>query len=84
MHTQKVAITMPAILIKQIDDISKKRGLSRSRYITMLVSEQIENEKKRLITEAYNRVFSDEDIRKEQFETAEGYESVGNESGQEW
>jgi len=35
MHTQKVAITIPKELEAMIDDISKKRGLSRSKFISM-------------------------------------------------
>lgn len=84
MHTQKVAITMPEILIKKIDDLSKKKGLSRSRYITLAVSEKIEDEKRHYITECYDKIFSDGDVRKEQLETAGGLDGVGNEVGQEW
>lgn len=84
MHTQKVAITMPAMLIKKIDDISKKKGLSRSRYIALAVSEKIEDEQRRSITACYNEIFSDMDIQKEQLETAGCFESVGSEGGQEW
>jgi metal-responsive CopG/Arc/MetJ family transcriptional regulator len=84
IHTQKVAISMPAILVKKIDTLSKKRGLSRSRYITQAVSEKIESENKRLITESYDKIFSDEAIQKEQLEMAGSFETAGNESGQEW
>jgi metal-responsive CopG/Arc/MetJ family transcriptional regulator len=83
-NTQKVAITMPTGLIKKIDTLSKRRGLSRSRYITLAVSDMIEGEKKLLITESYNRIFSDEIIQKEQLETAKSFEGLGMEGGQEW
>jgi metal-responsive CopG/Arc/MetJ family transcriptional regulator len=82
--TQKVAITMPQVLIKEIDTVSKKKGLSRSRYITQAVYEKIENEKKRLITECYNEIFSDSKIQKEQLETARWLDGAGSEGGQEW
>jgi metal-responsive CopG/Arc/MetJ family transcriptional regulator len=45
LHTQKVAITMPEVLIREVDAVSKKKGLSRSRYITQAVREKIEAEK---------------------------------------
>ena len=57
IHTQKVAISMPEVLVKEIDALSKRRGLSRSRYITQAVSEKIEAEKKRFITKSYDKIF---------------------------
>ena len=84
MHTQKVAISMPEILIKEIDVLSRKKGLSRSRYIAQAVREKVESEKKCSITESYNTIFSDTDIQREQLETAKGFEGSGNERGQEW
>jgi len=84
INTQKVAITMPQILIKEIDKLSKKKGLSRSRYITQAVCEKIEDEKKYFITECYDNIFSDAEIRKEQLETARWFEGAGDEGGQEW
>ena len=84
LHTQKIAITMPKMLIKEVDALSKKKGLSRSRYITQAVLEKLEAEKKRLIKESYDRIFSDDSIRNEQLETADWLEGAGNESGQEW
>ena len=84
MNTQKVAITMPENLVKKIDMLRKDRGLSRSRFITLTVSEKIEEGKKRHITEAYDRIFSDEAVQKEQLETAGFFNRLGNEEGQEW
>ena len=40
MHTQKVAITIPKELVAMVDDISKKRGLSRSKFISMVIREK--------------------------------------------
>ena len=84
LHTQKVAITMPEILIKEVDALSKKKGLSRSRYITLAVREKIETERRRSITESYDAVFSEDSVRKEQIETAARFEGSGSEGGQEW
>ena len=82
--TQKIAITMPNVLVKEIDALSQQKRLSRSRYITQAVREKIESEKKRFITETYDKVFSDEEIQKEQLETAKCFEGAGSEGGQEW
>ncbi|MFH1981116.1 MAG: hypothetical protein ABIL58_04685 [Pseudomonadota bacterium] len=84
MHTQKVAITIPEMLIKEVDTLSKIKGVSRSRYIAQAVSEKIENEKKRFITESYDSVFSDESIRDEQLKMSRSLEDAGHEGGQEW
>jgi len=84
MNTQKVAITIPADLVIMIDDISKKLGLSRSKYITTVLREKIISESERQIKDAYNRVFSDDSIRKEQLQTSIWFDGAGNEGGQEW
>ncbi len=84
MNTQKVAITIPKNLILLIDKVSKERGLTRSRYITSVLSEKIVEERKQLLKDAYNKVFSDETIQKEQLDTARWFEGTGSEGGQEW
>lgn len=70
MNTQKVAITIPSDLVTKIDDISKQRGLSRSKYISIVLREKLLSEKERQINDSYNRVFSDDSIKKEQLQTA--------------
>jgi metal-responsive CopG/Arc/MetJ family transcriptional regulator len=84
MNTQKVAITVPADLLTIIDDISKQKGMSRSRYISTILREKIIQEKEKRIKAEYNRVFSDELILKEQIETASWLEGTGSKEGQEW
>jgi metal-responsive CopG/Arc/MetJ family transcriptional regulator len=69
MTTQKVAITIPIDLVIMIDDISKKLGMSRSKYISTVLREKLLSEKERQLKEAFNRVFSDDSIRKEQLKT---------------
>jgi metal-responsive CopG/Arc/MetJ family transcriptional regulator len=84
MNTQKVAITIPADLVVMIDDISKQKGLSRSKYISTVLHEKVLSEKERQIKDSYNRVFSDESIKKEQLQTAIWFDGTGNQGGQEW
>ena len=84
MNTQKVAITVPKDLITVVDEISRQRGISRSKFISNVLRERIENEKDRQLKEAYNRVFTDDSIKKEQVETAEWFEGTGNKEGQGW
>ena len=84
MHTQKVAISIPKELVTMIDDISKKRGLSRSKFISTVLREKLISERNRHIKNAYDLAFSDESIRKEQLSCAKWFEGLGTEEGQEW
>ncbi len=84
MNTQKVAITMPKKLLAIIDNISKMNGVSRSKFISTVLYEKVLAEKKISIKKAYDEVFSDNSIRKEQLETAKWFENVENKEGQEW
>jgi len=84
MNTQKVAITMPKDLVTIIDDISKQQGISRSKFISKALREKVLNEKEKQLKDAYNRVFSDELIRKEQLGTAAWFEGAGSKVGLEW
>ena len=70
MHTEKVAITIPSDLISVIDDIRSTQGVSRSKFITLLLREKIMDEQAREIREAYDRVYSDESIVQEQLDAA--------------
>ncbi len=81
MNKQKVAITVPADLLTIIDDFSKQKGMSRSRYISSILREKVLHEKEKRIKAAYNRVFSDELILKEQIETASWLEGTGSKAG---
>ena len=84
MHTQKVAITIPKELVLMIDDISKKKGLSRSKFISIILREKLMSERNRAIKDAYDQAFSDESIRKEQYSCAKWFGGLGTEEGQEW
>ena len=84
MNTQKVAITIPIDLVTTIDNICKSKKISRSKFISNTLREKVVSEKEKLIKEAYNRVFSDEKIRKEQADTALWFDGAGNKQGQEW
>jgi metal-responsive CopG/Arc/MetJ family transcriptional regulator len=84
MHTQKVAITIPKELVNMIDGISKKRGISRSRFISTVLREKLISERNRHIKDAYDRAFSDESIREEQLGCARWFEGLGSKEGQEW
>lgn len=84
MNTKKIAISMPSDLLTSIDNIRKKKKLSRSRYISSLLREKISAEKNIEIKKIYDTVFSDDEIKKEQLETSRFYEGAGREEGEEW
>ena len=84
MNTKKIAITIPKNILFSIDDISSQKGISRSRLISILLSEKIMEEKKKNIKETYDRIFSDKEIIMEQIGTAKWFEGSGNKEGQEW
>ena len=84
MNTQKVAITMPKDLIAAVDAISSERGISRSKFISLIVKEKIIKERDRTLKEAYDRVFSEDSIRKEQLDTAHWFQRAGSKEGLEW
>lgn len=75
---------MPRELVSMVDQLSKARGMSRSKLISSIVSERIETEKERHLRKAYDHVFSDEKISKEQLETTRYLEGLDMEEGQEW
>jgi len=84
MHTQKIAITMPMDLLATINEISKQKGLSRSKLISMILTEKIIAEKRKQVRDAYDRVFSDESIQQEQLNWTRWFEEADSEEGQEW
>ena len=84
MRTEKVAITIPSDLVAVIDDIRSRRGVSRSKFISILLRQTISDEQDREIRDAYDRVFSEESVAKEQLDTTAWFEGYGREEGQEW
>jgi len=84
MNTQKVAITMPKDLITAVDAISRERGISRSRFISLTIEEKVTMERDRILKEAYDRVFSEDSIMKEQHDTAHWLQQAESKEGQEW
>ncbi len=84
MLTKKITITIPKDLVATVNEISKQKQLSRSKFIAAVLKEKVIEEKKKQVQDAYNRVFSDEAIQKEQINWTHGLEAAGTEEGQEW
>ncbi len=84
MNAQRIAITIPADIVVWIDNVSKRKGMSRSGFIAKVLLEKISEQKKQGIKEVYDSVFSDESICREQLDTSAWLEKCGNDEGQEW
>ena len=66
VNTKKVAMTIPEDLLGEIDEMSRRRGISRSRLISELLREKLVDEQNHSLRSAYDEIFSDETIRREQ------------------
>jgi hypothetical protein len=84
MNTRKIAISLPTDLVSMIDELRTKKKVSRSGYISRVLLEKIEEERRKKVREAFDEVFSDEEICKEQLETAKWLEGADLDEGQEW
>jgi hypothetical protein len=84
MHTQKVAIPIPKYILILIDKMSQAKGISRSKLIASMLEQKLAEEKASYLKSAYDKVFEDDAITKEQRTTARWFENAGNDGGQEW
>jgi metal-responsive CopG/Arc/MetJ family transcriptional regulator len=84
MNTEKVAITVPKNILVMIDKIRLSKGISRSKLISSMLEQKLEDEKAAYLKRAYDSVFDDDSIKEEQRSTALWFETAGNDGGQEW
>ncbi len=84
MNTQKIAITVPSDLLDIIDKTTAQRSISRSKLISLLLREKLQEERSRHLKNEYDRVFSDKAIYDEQLKTAMWFDGAGSKKGQEW
>ncbi len=66
VNTKKVAMTIPEDLLREIDELSHQRGISRSRLISELLRAKLIDEQNSSLRSAYDEIFSNEAICKEQ------------------
>jgi len=84
MNTQKIAITVPSDLLDIIDKTSAQRRISRSKFISLVLREKLQEERNRYLKNEYDRVFTDKAICDEQLKTAMWFDGAGSKEGQEW
>ena len=79
-----MAITIPKNILILIDNISRSKGMSRSKTITTMLEQKLVDENAAYLKRAYDAVFDDDAIKAEQESTALWFENTGNQGGQEW
>ena len=84
MKNVKVTISMPDFLLKQIEHFSMLQKLSRSAFITNSLKKDIAELTEQEIIDSFNLVFKDNEIIAEQKNTAERFNLLEYEAGQEW
>jgi len=84
MNTQKIAITVPSELLDIIDKTTAQRSISRSKFISLVLREKLQEERSRHLKSEYDRVFSDKAICDEQLKTAVWLDGAGSKEGQAW
>lgn len=66
VNTKKVATTIPEDLLREIDELSNQKGISRSRLISDLLREELIDEQNHSLRCAYDEVFSNDAVCREQ------------------
>ena len=61
MATQKIAITIPPLFLKRLDEWAKKMGRSRSRFIVEEMDKRLRKLEDEEITRIYNEAFSEQE-----------------------
>lgn len=59
MGTKKIAITIPPLFLKRVDELASKTGRSRSRFIVEELDNRLRLLEDEEITRIYNEVCSD-------------------------
>ncbi len=76
MATQKVAITVPPLFLKRVDQWAKKRGKSRSRFIVEELDNRLKTLEDEEITKLYNEVCADRESSDSDHDLAEEMLSI--------
>jgi len=78
MSTTKIAITIPKNILEIIDQYAKNFKLPRSRIITNIIREKVEENEKDKLTKLTDQVFSNSKLRKEQKKVAKSFMHISN------
>jgi len=71
MATQKIAITVPPVFLRRLDQWAKKMGRSRSRFVVEQMDKRLKELEDEEITRIYNETYSAPEIVAQDRELAE-------------
>jgi hypothetical protein len=83
MPARKLAISVPEEVIREVDRAAKRRGMTRSGFITGVLSDVARARTDAEISRRVNALFSDPDIAREQVETAKKFRRIAPRRGAE-
>lgn len=84
MKAKKIAISVPADVIDEVDGAAKRRRVTRSAFITDILRRVARAKRDADITKQISDFFSDSEIAAEQSRTARDYRAVSSGIGTEW
>jgi hypothetical protein len=84
MAARKLAISVPEEVIRKVDQAAKRRGMTRSGFITDVLSHVARARTDAEIARRVNDLFSDPEIAGEQVETAKQFRRIAPRRGAEW
>ena len=62
MAAQRIAITVPPVFLKRLDQWAKRMGRSRSRFIVEQMDKRLKVLEDEAVTRLYNETYSDPEI----------------------
>ena len=84
MAAKKFAISVPEEVMRQVDALAARQGVTRSRLIADVLRKVARARSDAEITRRVNALFRDPAIVSEQAETARAYQRAGSSPGTEW
>jgi metal-responsive CopG/Arc/MetJ family transcriptional regulator len=84
MRARKIAISVPAGVLAQVDRAARERGDSRSGYISRVLVAVAHARTDAAVVRAVNALFADPEVDAEQRDTARAFLGATNEIGTRW
>ena len=84
MPATKIAISVPAEVLREVDRAARARGKTRSGFITDLLRAAARARSDARITRQLTDLFSDPEIQEDQRRTAHELAGLRSEPGTEW
>ena len=85
MRWLKIAITIPEEIVTQVDDAARKRGESRSTFISRVLRAALRARRDAEITRRLNELFRNEEVAAEQPRVTRELDAAGTDwSREDW